>query len=147
MAQNLPERKTGEDVAVNLLLTVPGVPDIAVYTQILVTFYFIRKRIKILLSQHATVPLESGLVIEAAAEGKTIRTITINDQTLEMVIPKEDTDLINLATCEPVIIYAEVTTFDAAGGKKKSSEQKKDTSPTCDTPVFNLVKSPVEGQI
>ena len=142
MTHSLEGKKTGEDIAVDLTLTIDSVPDISVLPQILVSFYFLRKRLKFLFSHHALNPLEVGLVTEAAAEGKTINTLTLNGSVLEMVIPKEDTDTLVLSTCEFVTVFAEVTYFDDCGAKSKSSD-----TVTCDVEVLQMIKSSVEGLI
>ncbi len=144
------ERKTGEDINVNITLTIDGVPDISVFSQILVTFYYSQRRAAVGFSHHATVPSAVDLVDEAAAEGKTIRTITLNGNTLEMVIPVEDTDDLALAACDEVLVLAEITYIDAGGKKRKTTGPDDPVTAddrACDVTVFRLIKSTVEGLI
>lgn len=131
--------KTGTVANVRMTLTITG-EVISSLSQIVVVYYYIRNTKKIKFSYHAIDPNEAEIAAEAISENKTVHQIVLDGEVLVMIIPIEDTDTLEIETCEELPIFAEITYVDSNNEKRKAIPD-----PDCDVPVGTLVKSITEG--
>lgn len=131
-------KQTGEDVAFGIILDIADVPDISVLPQITVVLYYLRGGESFSFAFFAIDALEAAIVAEAAAESKTVNDIILDGNQMDMVLPKEDTDLLDLPIKSNSDVFAVISYFKASGAKAKVP---------VDPFIIILNKSAVQGLI
>lgn len=132
--------KTGIVADVEIKLTIEG-EVLSALPQIVAIFYYIangNKHVK--FSYHAKDPNEPEISDEAIEEGKTLNTLVVNGDVLEMTIPIDETDTLKIETCDEWPVYVEIAYIDSNGNKQKVVDENE-----CDTLVGTIVKSVTEG--
>lgn len=141
MPVTVKDRKTGTDIV--MVVTMNATPaEVAALPQIIMVYYYKRDGVTTLISFFALVPTDAAIVAEAAAEGKTVHPLTIDDSNLDMVIPRDDTEGLDLTDSEIVVVFGELSYFDNLNKKFKNADRV-----AGDPVAFNMIQSPVKDLI
>ena len=133
------EFKTGEVINIEIDLNIDN-EVISSLAQIVVVLYFLRNNRRTKFAYLATNISEAEISAQAALQEKTVRQITLTGELLNLVIPIEDTDTLQIENCERVPVFAEIIFVDSNGEKNKAFDEE-----NCDVFVGEMVGSVTQG--
>lgn len=131
--------KTGQDIPIDFDLEIEG-EVVSSLPQFVIVLYYLRNEKRIKFSYHALDIGEAEIAQEAIDEEKTLNTIVLNGEILEIIVPIAETDVLKLEVCEEVQVLAEITYVDSGGKKNKVLD-----ADNCDVCVGTMTKSITEG--